>query len=182
MASGNFMSPYVQAFSDLNVSDDAFAQGVAEFESLLVQWESDASVRDFLCSPAVEKQTRENILRKALVGVEAQDLVIKVLAMMIRKNAIAYFPEFVAGLRDVADERLNIVRGTVQTAVVLNNDARAKVTQLLAKASGQTPKLSFSTDKDLIGGMRFRLKDIEVDATVLKKLDDAKSVLKNKRA
>jgi F-type H+-transporting ATPase subunit delta len=182
MASGNFMSPYVQVFSELNESDENFAEGVAHFEVIMALWESDASFRDFLCSPAVKKDQRESILRKALEAGEVQNLVIKLLAMMIRKNSITYFPQYFKLLRAQADERLNIVRGVVDTAVKLDVNAREKITQLLAKASGQQPALKFVTDKKLIGGVRFRLKDMEVDATVLKKLDNAKSVLKKKRA
>ena len=100
---------------------------------------------------------------------------------MIRKNSITYFPQYFKLLREEADERLNIVRGVVDTAVKLNDSAREKITQLLAKASGQQPALKFVTDKKLIGGVRFRLKDMEVDATVLKKLDNAKLVLKKKK-
>jgi F-type H+-transporting ATPase subunit delta len=182
MSAKNFMSPYVQAFSALSVEDVSFAAGVADMEAFCAAMHADTLLRDFLCSPAIDKAVRETLVRKALKELGVQELVSKVLVLMIRKNAIAHLDQFVALLRVHADERLNIMRGSVNTAVELSEDAREKIKELLVGLTGKKVEVRFGVESKLIGGLRVKMRDLDMDATVLRQLENAKTALKNKRA
>ena len=182
MSAKNFMSPYVQAFSALSVDDTNFAQGVADLEAVLGAMNGDAQLKDFLCSPAIEMNVRETVVRKALKSLNIQELATKVLVVMIRKNAISHLGQFVSLLRAHADERLGIVRGSVRTAIDLGDTDRENIKKLLADLTSKNLELQFDVDPTLIGGVRVKMRDIDLDATILRKLENAKMALSNKRA
>lgn len=182
MSAKNFMSPYVQAFSALSVEDSDFVSGVADLEAFLAAMEAESLLRDFLCSPAIDKKLREDLIRKSLKILDVQDLAVKVLVIMIRKNAIAHLAQFVALLRVHADERLNIMRGSVNTAVELSDSARERIKGLLAELTGKKVEVRFGVESKLIGGIRVKMRDLDMDATVLRQLENAKTALINKRA
>jgi F-type H+-transporting ATPase subunit delta len=182
MSAKNFMSPYVQAFSALSVSDADFAKGVEDFRAIFGAMESDHLLKDFMCSPAVQKHVREELLRKNLSALGIQELTVRVIVMMIRKNAISHLGQFVALLQEHADERLNILRGTVQTAVDLNESACEIIKNLLADLTGKNTEIKFVVDPQLIGGIRVKMRDLDMDATILRRLENAKTMMINKRA
>ena len=182
MASKSFMMPFVEAFSELCDSEESFAKGVAQMESLLDSMGDAPLLKDFMCSPAVDKSTREEVLFKAFKKANFEELVYKLVVMMLRKNAFSHYPSFVSLLREAADERLSIVRGTVETAVGLNEDAQQKIEDILKDLTEKTPELNFLVNAELLGGMRLKTKDISIDGTIRRKLNDAKLALKSKRA
>ena len=182
MSAKNFMSPYVQAYASLSIDNKGFALGVGEFENFHAAVQSDVQLKDFLCSPAIQLSVKETLVRKSLKTLGVQELTTKVLVLMIRKNAIAHLGQFVALLRTHADERLDILRGQVRTAIELDQDDREKITKLLADLTSKNLEMQYDVDSTLIGGVRVKMRDIDMDATILRKLENAKMALSNKRA
>jgi F0F1-type ATP synthase delta subunit len=176
------MMPFVEAFNDLCTSDEAFAAGVSQFEGLAAAISKTSALKDFMCSPAVNKADRETVLSKAFKTAKFEDLVYKLVVMMLKKNAFSHYSVFVSLLRETADERLRIARGSVETAVGLSQEAQKKIEKILADLTGKTPELTYHVEASHLGGMRVKMKDLSVDGTVRRKLNDAKVALKSKRA
>ena len=75
-----------------------------------------------------------------------------------------------------------ISRGTVSTAVDLNKSAQETIPKLVSKSLGKEAALKFNTDPELLGGLKLRMREMELDASYRKQLQDAKSKLKKVRA
>jgi len=178
----NSMKSYVQVLSDLTPDDANFLEAVSEFEELSRVFWSDQLLKDFLCSPAIQSDVREKILRSCLENAQLNSVVIKMVVLMLRKNVILNLPSFILSLRDHADERCNIARGLVYTAVKLSASAQDKVAKVLSDWMKKTTELEFVDQPQILGGLKVSMKNIVLDASLQGKLNEAKTKLKSKRA
>lgn len=174
------MGPFADVLSELITSNDDFLKAVDELEALQGALAADHVPKDFFCSPAVSRPQRESTLRKALE--DLNPMLVKTLVLVLRKGHFMLLPELVIAAREIADERCNILRGTIGTAVDLKESAQEKILKALEASSGKTPRMQFTTDPDLLGGIVVKVKNQELDASLKRKLTDAKNLLKNKRA
>lgn len=176
------MMSYVQVLSDLIEDDATFLEAVAEFEGLQSLFWGDALLKDFLCSPAVEREVREKLLRSSLEQAQLNSVVTKLVVLMLRKNVILHLPSFVSSLRDHADERCNIARGQVYSAVKLSASAQQKVSEALSAWTSKKAELNFIEQPEILGGLKVKMKNVVLDASLEGKLNEAKTKLKSKRA
>ena len=176
------MNSYVQVLSDLNTDDSAFLEAVSEFEQFYQTFWNDQLLKDFLCSPAIERSKREELLRSSFEKAGMSETVTKMVVLMLRKNVILHMPGFIASLRDHADERCNIVRGVVHTAVKMPEKAKASVLKALSTWTNKTAEMDFVTNPDVLGGIKVTMKNVVLDASIEGKLNEAKTKLINKRA
>jgi F-type H+-transporting ATPase subunit delta len=176
------MKSYVQVLSDLNTEDGAFLDAVSEFEQFYQIFWNDQLLKDFLCSPAVERSKREGMLRTSFEKAKINAVVIKMIVLMLRKNVILHLPSFIESLRDHADERCSIVRGVVLTAVSMPEKAREKVLKALSTWTSKSAEMNFVTEPEILGGIKVTMKNVVLDASIEGKLNEAKTKLKNKRA
>jgi F-type H+-transporting ATPase subunit delta len=174
--------PFVQVFSELIPEESVFLEAVDQLESILQAVASDGDLWNLLVSPAIPRSVREGVIRRTLGSLEINEIAVNTVVMMIRKNVIGEFKKFVAELRVMADQRCGIARGTVSTAVDISSSDQETIRKMVAESLGKVAALQFVTDPDLLGGVRLRMREMELDASYRKQLQDAKSKLKKKRA
>jgi len=174
--------PFAQVLTELIPDDAVLMMAVGQVEAFLETLKSDGNILGVLVSPAIPRSTREGILRRALESLKFHEMVVKTLVMMIRKNVIAQMKEFVAELREMADERCGIARGIVSTAVEISRSEKDTIEKMVSKSLGKEVALLFKTDPDLLGGVSLRMRELELDASYRKHLQEAKSKLKKIRA
>lgn len=74
----------------------------------------------------------------------------------------------------------NIVPVTVFTAVPLDEDRRARLTEALERKTGKTVELTEKVDPELRGGIRCEMAGKRLDNTILTKMDSLRRVLSKK--
>lgn len=179
---GSNLLPYVRVYSELVSDDSAFLEGVAEFEALRdLLWSNDA-LRNFWCAPSVKGVNREMVVRRALESAGASQRVIGVTVVMLRKSRQSQLDNFVRELRIHADQRCNIARGTVESAHGLDAAALAEVSGAFEKVLNKKVVLKHRLNGSLLGGLRVRLGQRVLDASLGKKLQEAKNRMLKKRA
>jgi len=166
----------------MSKDDNSFLESVAELEEFYRIFWKDPLLTDFLCSPAVDRLQREKMLRTAFENAQMNELVTKLVVLMLRKNVILNFPKFILELRDFADDACNIARGYVYTAVKLTEPAKKKVCAALSGWTKKNAEIEFVHQPEILGGLKVRLKNVVLDTSLEGKLNKAKSTLKNKRA
>jgi|SaaInlStandDraft_1057018.scaffolds.fasta_scaffold20597_4 F-type H+-transporting ATPase subunit delta len=178
----NPVQPFAQIVSELLLDDAIFLGAVEEVEAIRDAMASDDHLQALLVSPAIPRTSREGLVRRALEAAELNDVVVKTVVMLIRKNVIGEFKAFATVLRDMADQRCGIARGTVSTAVDLSKSAQETIEKMVSESLGKVAALHFMTDPDLLGGVRLRMRELELDASYRKQLQNAKTKLKKMRA
>lgn len=182
MSKSSSMNSYVHVLYNMSKDDSDFLESVAELEEFHRVFWGDHLLVDFLCSPAVDRSLREKMLRSAFESAQMNELVTKLVVLMLRKNVILNFPKFILALRDFADDTCNIARGYVYTAVKLTEPAKKKVLTALSAWTKKTAEIEFVHQPEILGGLKVKLKNLVLDTSLDGKLSKAKSTLKNKRA
>lgn len=176
------VQPFVQVLSELLEDEASFLEAVGQVEAISEAISSSTELHALLISPSIPRKSREESVRKALDAAEVNEVVVKTFVMMVRKNVIGEYSSFSTELRDLADKRCGIARGTVATAVDLSASARESIEKMVSKSLGKEAALKFITDPELLGGVRLRMRELELDASYRKQLQDAKTKLKKMRA
>jgi F-type H+-transporting ATPase subunit delta len=177
MAGTSGMGVYVKVFSDLIEDSNEFLEEVSQFQSLAAfLWESSDRVA-YLCSPSVPRSSREKVVADALVKAGVSDVVRKTTLVMLKKGRIQLLPNFIKELREFADERCGILRGTVESASELSAENKSQLESCLAAATQRQAEMSYKVHKDVLGGFKSRTPQGVADFTLAKKLQNAKSKL-----
>jgi len=176
------VQPFAQVFSELISDESVFLEAVEQVGALQEAVASDEQALGLMVSPSIPRSAREKSVRKALEEVGLNEIVVKTVVMLIRKNVIGEFKAFARELRELADQRCGIARGKVSTAVVLSASAQESISKMVSESLGKEAALHFIADPDLLGGVRLRMRELELDASYRKQLQDAKSKLKKMRA
>ena len=78
----------------------------------------------------------------------------------------------------MADESKNVVKAEVTSAKHVNEQDLVELEKTLSQATGKKVRVKLTVDPSLLGGVKVRIGDRVIDASVVKKLDMLKSSLK----
>jgi F-type H+-transporting ATPase subunit delta len=76
------------------------------------------------------------------------------------------------------DEVQGIVRGDLVTAIELTDPLKKKIKEELEKQSGQKIVLEYGVDPDILGGLKLKVGDKVLDASIRAQLDILKENIK----
>jgi F-type H+-transporting ATPase subunit delta len=162
--------------------DLAMAQGgqpraeavLAQLEDILELARADARFGEFLASRVVPADRRAQSLDRIFRG-RADDLVLRFLQVLNEKNRLGQLPAIVAAYDSVCQKRFGRVEVDVYTADPLTPDAVASLRSRLSQTLGRDVVLHPYVDPRMIGGIKIRVGDQLVDAslaTALRRLRD----------
>ncbi len=98
--------------------------------------------------------------------------------MIIDKRREAYIPVIVEEYKELADEARNIMKAQLISAQEVSADEMKILADKLSASTGKTVQLQQTVDPALIGGIKIRMQDQIIDATVAKRLEMLKEKLK----
>lgn len=78
----------------------------------------------------------------------------------------------------MADESKNVIKAEVTSAKHVNEQDLVELEKTLSQATGKKVRVKLTVDPSLLGGVKVRIGDRVIDASVVKKLDMLKSNLK----
>jgi F-type H+-transporting ATPase subunit delta len=172
---------YAQALFNVAVSrgltgDDAIREARQLRDTLL----ADPRYRTFLEGPQFRKETKQEIVEKALKG-RTSEVFYYLVQMLIRHGRIEYFTEVLDEFVNLVLEQQGIVPGTVTTAVPLSEDEMRLLQERLEATQGRRFNLRFLVDADLIGGVRIKYGDTLLDSSIVSYLGELRQRLKSTR-
>lgn len=94
--------------------------------------------------------------------------------LLRRKSRLALGPSIATFYRELLDEERNVARATVRTAVPLDDQRRATLTQRLTTQTGKQVELEAVVDPDILGGLTVRIGDRLYDASTRTRLRSLK--------
>jgi F-type H+-transporting ATPase subunit delta len=151
---------------------------VGELEEVLDLARSDAKFAEFLSSPSIAVDARGRALEKIFKG-RVSDLTLKFLQVLNEKGRIGYLPSIAAAFDQQTQERFGRIEVDVITAEPLPGEQVRSLRDRLTKAMGKDVILHPYTEAGMIGGVKFRIGDQLVDASVATRLRRMKDKLEN---
>jgi F-type H+-transporting ATPase subunit delta len=127
-------------------------------------------------SAAVGRHVRTAAIDKAFAS-RVSDILVNFLQVLNDHERL----DLIRAIRHVGhqlnDERRRRLRIFVQSAVPLPDDFRSQLVERIGAAYQMEPILEDQIVPDLLGGMKIRIKDLQVDATISTYLDNLKKTI-----
>lgn len=152
----------------------AIEDTLGELEDILDLARSDAKFGEFLSSPAIGIGERSASLEKIFKG-RVSDLTLRFLQVLNEKGRIGHLPSIAAAFDQQTQAKFGRVEVDVITAEPLPAEQVRSLRDRLTSVMGKDVILHPYTEAGMIGGVKFRIGDQLVDASVatrLRKLKD----------
>ena len=131
-----------------------------------------------LSSPNLTKQERCAIVDDSFKG-KVHEYVLNLLKILTERSYTGHFGQCCAAYRDLYNQDNGILPVTAVTAVALNKDQSARLTEKMTRLTGKRIELTNRVDPSVLGGMRLDYDGKRVDDTVSHRLDTVRDLLQN---
>lgn len=149
---------------------------LGQLEDILELARTDANFSEFLASRVVPSGQRSASIKKIFTN-RADPLVVNFLCVLNTKGRLSHLPAIIAAFDALAQERFGRVEVDVYTAEPLSPDSLNGIRSKLSASLGKDIVLHPYTDAAMIGGVKFRIGDQLVDASVATQLRHMRDTL-----
>ncbi|NLU49082.1 MAG: F0F1 ATP synthase subunit delta [Syntrophomonadaceae bacterium] len=149
-----------------------------ELELIAETIDSSSDLKAFMFHPLVPPKDKKEIAAK-LFGDHISPITKNFLNLVIDKRRETYFAAIVEEYRDMANEFRNVMFADLVSARDVSSEDLNVLKEKLAAATGKNIELKVSVDPSLIGGIKVRIGDRIIDASVKKKLEMLRDSLRN---
>lgn len=162
---------YSQALWDV-ANEMSLEDEILKDAKLMVSvFSSEKELLNVLRTPAVSKNEKKQILRNIFEGHTAKEL-LNLLYILIDKNSFSLFPHIVSDFETIKEREKGIVSGEVVSVEPLSSEHLRRLEEETAGLlCVKKVKLTNTTDKSIIGGVKIFADGKLVDASVRHKLD-----------
>jgi len=160
---------YAEALLELAVQggqESAVADELASLRDLVAK---DSDFASFLASPAVERESRRDTLRKIFAG-KLSDMTLNLLLVLNDKQRLSILPNIADKFNRLLEARRGQERMYAESAVPLSDAQRNTLIDLLKKLTGRQPILVEIVEPAVLGGLRVQVGDKVFDNTVYSRL------------
>lgn len=144
---------------------EAIESTLAELEDILALAREEAQFAEFLTSQILPENKREASLRAIFKG-RASDLTLNFLLVLNEKGRLDHLGAIVAAYDERLQERFGRIEVDVYTAAPIDDDQAGAIEGRLRDVLGKEPVLHRYVDESMLGGLRLRIGDQLVDASV----------------
>lgn len=143
----------------------AIESALAELEDIVSLAREDSRFAEFLTSQILAADKRENSLRAIFAG-RISDLTLNFLLVLNEKRRLDHLGAIAGAYDELLQERFGRVEVDVFTAAPINDGQAGAIEGRLREVLGKEPVLHRYVDKAMLGGLRLRIGDQLVDASV----------------
>ncbi|MGE3467420.1 MAG: ATP synthase F1 subunit delta [Pyrinomonadaceae bacterium] len=170
---------YSTALADvvLQSGDTATVQNeLSELGDLFTQ---NTDLRTVFSNPAITHANKEKVLDSLLAKARPSKTTANFLKVLLQNGRLADLSDINERFADVLDERNGIVAAEIISARELPDAERGEFEKNLARRTGKRVNVSYSVDKELIGGVVTRIGSTVYDGSVRTKLENLREQLIN---
>lgn len=174
LTTDNIGRVYAQALLELATQQGVVDELAEQVQSLMPTIAAGSELHRLLSNPAIRDEQRSQIIERVFAG-KVHDLLYKMFRVLGDKGRLGSLPQVASGyLLAVAEAKGQV---DVQAYVATELDAAAvdQVAQQIGQALGKTVSLTQHVDPALIGGMKIKIGDRLIDASVASQLRNMKN-------
>ena len=162
--------PYASALFDLARSENSLPNVESTLVGLLQLSGESADFSRFLRSPAITTDAKAQALNAILDRIGIDKLVGNFLRLIAKNGRLFALPVIIAEFRRLAADARGEVAADVTSAVPLNRDQVAALSEALRARVGKTVTLNEHIDPSLIGGLQVKVGSQMIDSSLKTKL------------
>lgn len=154
-------------------SEEAYRQALVQIDAV---FDENPAYSDLLSSPGIPKSERcESI--KTVFGTEVPEQILSFLMLLCEQEQIHAFHAICEDFSVLTDNRAEILRAEVYSAVPLTEEEKVLLGQKLEAKSGKSVTMHFEVDPGLLGGIKVVFDDRVIDGTLKRRLYEMKEVM-----
>ena len=127
--------------------------------------------------PAITKEERVALVDEAFAGIDYR--LLNLIKILTEKRSVRLFSKVAEAFYSLYDESRGIVRVEAITAIPLTNEQSDAIAKKLSLSLGKTVVLKNTVDRSILGGVKLRYSDVQLDGSVKTRLDKFEEALKN---
>ena len=162
---------YARALLDVAIDKSLDAGAIAgELDGMAKLVDEHPTLSEALGSPSIAPERRVAVLGDVLSHGQVSDATRNLLRLLTERERISLVSLVASQYRKLLQEHERIQPGEVKSAVELSEDQRRRLADSLGQALGKTMQLTYSVDRDLLGGVVVRIGNRVYDASVITQL------------
>jgi F-type H+-transporting ATPase subunit delta len=110
-----------------------------------------------LLSPAVSPSRKRAVMAKLMQPLGVSESVRNFVFVVIDHRRVSEFPGIIEAFDRLLDERMGLIRGSVESASELSTSQKSDLEVQLSRLTGKTAKLDYAIEPALIGGVVARI-------------------------
>jgi F-type H+-transporting ATPase subunit delta len=172
---------YARTLMDLVESKggrEAVRETQAELEEIVELARANKAFGEFLASRVIATGKRGSSLRKILDG-RVSDVTVRFLLVLNSKGRLSHLSAISAGFDQLAQEKFGRVEVDVYTAAPIDQGTQSRIRDGLESALKKEVVLHPYTEAEMIGGIKIRVGDQFIDASVASQLRRMQDKLSN---
>ena len=169
MISDSVTRAYASALVELAEADGQLSEVADELEQLGQLLASEPALKSLLASRALSASERAGALERLFKG-QLSDLVYRFIQVVNQKDRIGKLAGIIDTFGEIVAESRGIVEVDVHVATKLDDAQAQRVAQGIGQSLGKEVALHQYVDEKLIGGLKIRIGDKLVDASVATQL------------
>lgn len=169
LASDPVAIPYAEALVELAQEQRIVDEVRDQMAALLAAFAEEPDGLTVLESPRIASESKLRVIEAAFRGT-LHDVLTNTLGVVVKHGRGAHVRAVCEEAVARADVALNRVTVLAQTATPLDDAARDKLRGVVKTVTGHTPMLEERVRPELLGGLRIRVGDHVVDATMRARL------------
>ena len=148
----SFTHPYARAFLEAAPPDYDVVAFLSSGQSMADAFKANPALRAFLLAPNVPREAKSKAIAAiaAKVGLDAYGA--RFLEVMLRNHRLLEAAEVFKTLRDLNDQRQNVLRVQLTVPAPLTDAELKSVEDAIAARTGMTVKTQIEIDSTLLGG------------------------------
>ena len=167
---------YAEAFFSIAVEANKVDDYQAELGKIVQIIKETEGLGEYFAHPLVPAKQKKELATKIFTG-SVSPLTLNFLLLVIDKKRETYLEVIHQEYEDMADESRNIRKAELISAMPVSEQDVQILAENLSRSTGKTIKLALSIDPTMIGGLKIRIGDKIIDASVTKKLEMLKKNL-----
>jgi F-type H+-transporting ATPase subunit delta len=147
-----------------------------DLETARERIDQQPEVHEFLYHPEIPVARKREVLSRMLPDTLAPEAV-SFLGMLLEHRLLRLLPDISRQFLALRNERFGVLKAEVEAARPLSRELRAELDDLLTRATGRGVVIQERVNPELIAGVRVRIGDRIVDASLAGRLEQMRSRL-----
>jgi len=149
-------------------------EGLEEFRRI---FQTHKDLREVLFNPGIPLAVKQNIVEALAGKMGLKKILVNFLLVILERSRLHFLDEFAEAYQEVLDEQAGIARVGVRSSHPLGPDDLEQLRKAMSAKTGQTVKLSYEVDENLLGGVRLQVGSTVYDGTIRTQLEELRRQL-----
>jgi F-type H+-transporting ATPase subunit delta len=168
---------YANALADIALEQGAAEPVLKQLADFNAAYQESAELRNFLSSPAVEREAKHGVIEKLAARLGASKIIRNFFFIMIDNQRTTLLPQMLESLQLVLQQRQGVAEANVVSATTLTDAQKVRLQQTFEKLTGKKIQAKYSQDPALLGGALVRIGDTIYDGSLRNRLNQMRARL-----